>query len=170
MATWLHQRRLVRTAVFWRKEKEWTGSFFPLLSHPFSWFSFPFSLSRTLCCSSSHTQYISHSTFATSLGLFLSLSLSSVADTCILSIVQGLSASTKKQEADVAAAAAAAAQAEANSSSSRRADKPRHIRRDKEGERVFAAEQQAREELNLKTKGVRRLCPADWPYCSGGCK
>ena len=98
------------------------------------------SFSHSLLLVISHTIYLAFDFCNKLRSLSFPLSLSSVADTCVLSIVQGLSASTKKQEADVAAAAAAAAQAEANSSSSRRADKPRHIRRDKEGERVFAAE------------------------------
>eukprot|EP00729_Bicosta_minor_P000627 gene627-618_t len=83
--------------------------------------------------------------------------------------IKGLSASTKKQAEAAEIAAAEAAAAESNAGSSRRTDKPRWERRDKEKEKTFAAEQSAREEHNLRTKGVRRLCPEDWPYCSGGC-
>lgn len=72
--------------------------------------------------------------------------------------IKGLSASTKKQVEAAEIAAAEAAAAESNSGSSRRTDKPRWERRDKEKEKTFAAEQSAREEHNLRTKGVRRLC------------
>lgn len=51
---------------------------------------------------------------------------------------------------------------------SRRADKPRHARRDKLREKLHL-EQQAARDASLAARGLKRLCPVDWPYCTGGC-